>query len=171
MSRNEMLIAGMALWLVASAPAIANSADELKEISTETVILNAKAKREEARARLAKSVADQKGVADGRKGAAEPAPGDPTVNWIEGVGRNIAAQLQLADGGRMEVRVGDTLSGTSIKVLSISQGEVVVQRGQGRRVQLSRTPVATAMPYGGAAQFPGGFAGQPGLPPALPTRP
>jgi len=149
----------IAMMAMVGASAGMASAEDMVSIGNDTAFFRAKAKREEARKDFEKNQADADHYAGTTSGDA------PTVNWIEGVGKILTAQLQLDNGAKIQAREGDVIDNRGTKVTSIKPGEVVIKRN-GKAIRLATTPQQTN-PYGQNTAVPG--LGM--MPPQLPMPP
>ncbi|WP_412025878.1 type IV pilus biogenesis protein PilP [Burkholderia cepacia] len=140
------------------------TADELIRLQEQTMLLKAELKKLDAQAQVAERAAALSRIAgNGRFRPGEDGAVDaPRVIAIEGLGRNLSATLQGADGQQFDAGAGDILP-DGWQIVSVSSSEVVGRR-RGRVVHLRPGTAA------GAAIGPlPPVAGVPGLPPGNPA--
>ncbi|MBR8130759.1 type IV pilus biogenesis protein PilP [Burkholderia ambifaria] len=144
------------------------TADELISLQEQTMLLKAELKKLDAQAQVAeRAAALSRLTGTGRAGPGLDDGVDvPRVIAIEGLGRNLSATLQRADGLQFDASAGDVLP-DGLRIVSVSSREVVARSRGGRIVHLRAGTAA------GAAVAPlppvAGAAGVPGLPPGNPT--
>jgi type IV pilus biogenesis protein PilP len=150
--------------LAISAPAFAETAEELTKIESETALLKAQAKKIEVQAQIAAKQAEidrlsMPSAPTGPGGLILPAsPVDPTIHAVEVIGKSRYATLNLGNGTMMDVKVGDVLP-NGMRVYAIQPNEVVVGTGK-QRIRLSHGAHAGPSHSGGG----GGYSGLPSLP-------
>ncbi|HGJ5864820.1 type IV pilus biogenesis protein PilP [Arsenophonus nasoniae] len=109
----------------------------LEQIQAETVMLEAKAARARIQRELEDSGIDARTAPlplNGRELAMLPrAGGLPSVEEIYGSGKQLMARLVLSDGKRAELRQGEQIPGTRLRVETISAREVWVADGNDKR--------------------------------------
>ena len=111
-------------------------ADQLTRIDAETLVLKA----QERKLALQTKVLQLENELHTRQTAidqsARPgAPGDPTVQSIEGIGDKVFATLLFENGSSIDVRTGDMLP-NGMRVLSVRTNEVTVSAEARRNVRL-----------------------------------
>ncbi|RJF96860.1 type IV pilus biogenesis protein PilP [Noviherbaspirillum cavernae] len=154
-----ILVAGLAC----AGSAFAESAsDSLTRIEAETLVLKAREKQLDVQASI---IAKQNDIAAKQvvhDQLTQPSvAGDPVIRSIEGIGRKMFATLQMGNGTIVDAQAGDVLA-NGMRVVSISQSEVIVQSGKKKRTRLaaySSTPTAFNPSYPNAGVS---------LPPPLP---
>ncbi|RQR49521.1 type IV pilus biogenesis protein PilP [Burkholderia sp. Bp9140] len=146
------------------------TADELIRLQEQTMLLKAELRKLEAQAQVAERVAALSRIgSNGRFRTGDDGGADvPRVIAIEGLGRNLSATLQGADGQQFDARAGDILS-DGLQIVSVNAGEVVGRR-RGHVLHL-RTGTAAGPSAGPLPPVIGasGAPGVPGLPPGNPA--
>lgn len=138
----------IALLVMLAAGASVASAEDLVSIGNDAALYRAKAKREEARRDF------EKNQSEADRYAGTTSNDAPTVNWIEGVGKTLTAQLQLDNGAKIQAREGDLIDNRGTRVTSVKPGEVMIKRA-GKLVRLATTPQQTnAYGQSGASASP-----------------
>lgn len=129
---NRQLLAIICICGVASIASTAALAEDLVSIGNETAMYQAMAKRAEARRDYEKTLAEVEQY------TATTTADDPTVNWIEGVGSRLLAQLQNTNGSVLQVKEGDQIDNNGTRIISIKPGEVLIRRDT-RTIRLAAT--------------------------------
>lgn len=132
--RCIMMLAAM----FCGAAAVADpTADKLSQIEVETLLLKARERQLDVQASI---LTKQNDIAN-RQSAINllshtPLPGDPVVQGVEGLGRELFATLQMSDGSVVDAQAGDVLS-NGMRVVSVAPGAVIVQNASKKRVRLA----------------------------------
>ena len=134
-------------------PACAEStAETLTRIEAETLVLKAQERQLAVKAtilQLQTELSARQASAD--QSARPGAPGDPTVQSIEGVGNALFATLMFENGSTIDVKTGDTLP-NGMRVMSIRNNEVMVAASAHRRVRLAPGTAAQVSAASGAIE-------------------
>ncbi|EGF32280.1 hypothetical protein IMCC9480_2654 [Oxalobacteraceae bacterium IMCC9480] len=153
------------------------TADTLTRIDAETLVLKAQERQLVIKAKILQLQADLNNRQSSIDQTARPgAPGDPTVQSIEGIGNNVFATLLFENGSSIDVRTGDVLP-NGMRVLSIKTNEVTVSADQRRSVRLLPGNAALISAASGAVQTtvalpaaPPGYLPVPRLPAKVPGK-
>lgn len=136
MLNNARSIAVLALLLCCSAAGADPTSDKLTQIEAETMLLKARERQLDVQASI---LAKQDEIAAkhsaGKADTHSPAPGDPVLQGVEGLGHALFATLQLGDGSVIDVQAGELLA-NGMRVVSIAPGSVLVQKGK-KRIRLA----------------------------------
>ncbi|AKU22896.1 type IV pilus biogenesis protein PilP [Massilia sp. MB5] len=131
------LVMGAGALLPAGTLHAETTAASLTRIEAETLLLRAREKQLDVQSAI---ISKQNEIAAKQTVGAmitqTAVVGDPVVRAVEGVGENMFATLEMADGSMVEVQNGSTLSG-GMRVLSIKSNEVMVQTASRKRIRLS----------------------------------
>ncbi|WP_344763227.1 type IV pilus biogenesis protein PilP [Actimicrobium antarcticum] len=143
------------------------TAESLTRIEAETLVLKAQERQLAVKTKILQLQADITARQNNADQSARPgAPGDPTVQSIEGVGNVVHATLQFENGSSIDVKVGDTLP-NGMRVLSVNTNEVIVSADKRNSVRLlpgtaavvaaasGGVPTNMALPAMGPASYPG----------------
>lgn len=145
------LVAGFSLAV--SMPVHAETtAETLSKIEAETLVLKAQERQLSVRAQILQlqgEISARESSAD--KSARPGAPGDPTVQSIEGVGERMHATLLFDNGSTIDIKNGDTLP-NGMHVVSIQPNEVMVSASKRRSVRLAQTSAGAVSAASGAVQ-------------------
>lgn len=128
------------------------TAESLSKIEAETLVLKAQERQLSVRAQILQlqgEITAREASAD--QNARPGAPGDPTVQSIEGVGDRLHATLLFENGSTIDVKGGDILP-NGMHVVSIQPNEVMVSADKRRRIRLAQTSVGTVSAASGAVQ-------------------
>ncbi len=141
------------LVLSLSTPAKAETtAETLSKIEAETLVLKAQERQLAVRAQILQlqgEITARETNAD--KNARPGAPGDPTVQSIEGVGDRMHATLLFENGSTIDIKGGDTLP-NGMHVVSIQPNEVMVSANKRRSVRLAQTSAGAVSAASGGVQ-------------------
>jgi type IV pilus biogenesis protein PilP len=111
-------------------------ADQLSRIDAETLVLKAQERQLAVQTKILQLQADLNNRQTSIDQNARPgAPGDPTVQSIEGIGDAVFATLLFENGSSIDVRTGDVLP-NGMRVLSVRTNEVTVSAEKQRNVRL-----------------------------------
>ncbi len=111
-------------------------ADQLSRIDAETLVLKAQERQLAVQTKILQLQADLNNRQTSIDQNARPgAPGDPTVQSIEGIGDAVFATLLFENGSSIDVRTGDVLP-NGMRVLSVRTNEVTVSADKRRNVRL-----------------------------------
>ena len=150
--RNKLIVA-LCLPFLYTAPALAETtAESLTKIEAETLVLKARERQLSVKAQILQlqgEITAREAKAD--QNARPGAPGDPTVQSIEGVGGMLHATLLFENGSTIDIKGGDTLP-NGMRVISISPNEVMVAADKRRKVRLAQTSVGAVSAASGAVQ-------------------
>ncbi|MBB3122331.1 type IV pilus biogenesis protein PilP [Pseudoduganella violacea] len=123
--------------LPAGAARAETTAASLTRIEAETLLLRAREKQLDVQSSI---ISKQNEIAAKQTVGAmitqTAVVGDPVVRAVEGVGENMFATLEMADGSMVEVQNGSTLPG-GMRILSIKSNEVMVLTAARKRIRLS----------------------------------
>lgn len=150
--QNKLIVA-VSLALLISVPASAETtAESLSKIEAETLVLKAQERQLSVRAQILQL----QGEITAREASAEQnarpgAPGDPTVQSIEGIGERLHATLLFENGSTIDIKGGDILP-NGMHVVSILPNEVMVSADKRRRVRLAQTSAGSVSAASGAVQ-------------------
>jgi type IV pilus biogenesis protein PilP len=150
--QNKLIVA-MSLALLISVPASAETtAESLSKIEAETLVLKAQERQLSVRAQILQlqgEITAREASAD--QNARPGAPGDPTVQSIEGIGERLHATLLFENGSTIDIKGGDILP-NGMHVVSILPNEVMVSADKRRRVRLAQTSAGSVSAASGAVQ-------------------
>lgn len=153
MQNNRICFLILPLAAMFSSPASAEStAEALTKIEAETLVLKAQERQLTVKAQILQLQAEitaREASAD--QNARPGAPGDPTVQSIEGVGNILHATLLFENGSTIDVKGGDMLP-NGMRVVSIQNNEVMVANDRKRRIRLAQTSAGTVSAASGAVQ-------------------
>ena len=111
-------------------------AEQLTRIDAETLVLKAQERQLSVQTKILQLQAELNNRQTSMDQNARPgAPGDPTVQSIEGIGNDIFATLLFENGSSIDVRTGDILP-NGMRVLSVRTNEVTVSADKRRNVRL-----------------------------------
>lgn len=162
--KTVLRIVSTGYWLLAIQAHAETTAETLTRIEAETLVLKAQERQLTVKAQILQLQTDLTTRQAGAERSARPgAPGDPTVQSIEGVGNTIYATLKFENGSTIDVKVGDTLP-NGMRVVSIRTNEVMVSADARRRVRL--VPGNASL----VSAASGGVETMVALPAAAPTR-
>lgn len=165
MRNNIKYILAFLCMGIAGAAFADSTADSLTKIEEETLLLKARENQLDIKAQIAAKEAE---IAARRSEAGVTLPDgedEPTVQSIEGIGRQLFATLQLHNGRLLDVTSGDVLpNGT--EVLSIHTNEVIVRTRRGRHVHLATGAPRTTVYPQGMHQPPASYPPAAALPPS-----
>ena len=128
------------------------TAETLSKIEAETLVLKAQERQLSVRAQILQlqgEISARETSAD--KSARPGAPGDPTVQSIEGVGERMHATLLFENGSTIDIKNGDTLP-NGMHVVSVQPNEVMVSANKRRSVRLAQTSAGSVSAASGAVQ-------------------
>jgi type IV pilus biogenesis protein PilP len=111
-------------------------ADQLTRLDAETLVLKAQERQLTLQTKILQLQADLTNRQTSIEQSARPgAPGDPTLQSIEGIGDTVFATLLFENGSSIDVRAGDVLP-NGMRVLSVRTNEVTVSSEKRRTVRL-----------------------------------
>jgi type IV pilus biogenesis protein PilP len=111
-------------------------ADQLSRIDAETLVLKAQERQLAVQTKILQLQGELNARQTGLDQSARPgAPGDPTVQSIEGIGDTVFATLRFENGSTIDVRTGNVLP-NGMQVLSIKTNEVTVSADKRRNIRL-----------------------------------
>lgn len=143
----------LCLALLCNASAHAETtAETLSKIEAETLVLKAQERQLAVRAQILQlqgEITARETNAD--KTARPGAPGDPTVQSIEGFGDRMHATLLFENGSIIDIKGGDTLP-NGMHVVSIQPNEVMVSANKRRSVRLAQTSAGSVSAASGGVQ-------------------
>lgn len=140
------------LLLTSAAARAETTAETLSKVEAETLILKAQERQLTVRAQILQlqgEISARESSAD--KNARPGAPGDPTVQSIEGVGNRTHATLLFENGSTIDIKNGDTLP-NGMHVVSIQPNEVMVSANKRRSIRLAQTSAGSVSAASGAVQ-------------------
>lgn len=150
--QNKIIVA-LCLPLLMTAPVRAETtAESLTKIEAETLVLKARERQLAVKAQILQlqgEITAREASAD--QNARPGAPGDPTVQSIEGIGDRLHATLLFENGSTIDVKAGDTLP-NGMRVVSVQPNEVMVSADKRRKVRLAQTSVGAVSAASGAVQ-------------------
>lgn len=150
--QNKFIVA-LCMPLLIAVPATAETtAEALSKIEAETLVLKARERQLAVKAQILQlqgEITAREASAD--QNARPGAPGDPTVQAIEGVGDRLHATLLFENGSTIDVKSGDTLP-NGMRVVSVQPNEVTVSADKRRKVRLAQTSVGAVSAASGAVQ-------------------
>jgi type IV pilus biogenesis protein PilP len=153
MQNNSTRLLLLPLAALLSGPALADTtAEALTKIEAETLVLKAQERQLTVKAQILQLQAEitaREASAD--QNARPGAPGDPTVQSIEGIGNILHATLLFENGSTIDVKGGDMLP-NGMRVVSIQNNEVMVANDRKRRIRLAQTSASTVSAASGAVQ-------------------
>ena len=153
--RNKLIVALSLLSLpfLHTAPVLAETtAESLTKIEAETLVLKARERQLAVKAQILQlqgEITLREARAD--QSARPGAPGDPTVQSIEGVGGVLHATLLFENGSTIDIKGGDVLP-NGMRVVSILPNEVMVSADKRRQIRLAQTSAGAVSAASGAVQ-------------------